>query len=427
MTSLENLTLCVPRASTGANPLEPVLAVTPKPELSGENAPANHILIKVDRFGYSTNNVTYQTLGEVPHFRYFDFHPAPTTTTVPIVSPATHGVIPVWGFGVVEASTHEAIKVGERVYGYFAPTRYLLLPIATTEVSTYAVFTPRPHLPADRRPYNQVTRCAGDPTYHPSPAIEDLTMLYRPLFWTAFWYEDWLYTGTPTPYRGVKNVIISSASSKTAFSVAYNIKQRLVKDTNLKLKVVGVTSAKNIEFTKGLGLYDAVYAYDDVTSIPSADDVEGSWLYGDVAGNDELTEVVVNHLGPRLLTGTALGLTNLSPTAPGKASSAKWTANKFDGEATSAAHSAFKLEQFFMPEWLAKRRAELEQPVLMGMMGAGWGGLIKNGSSWVKTSRVYGGDECVAAYKQFGKASGPDKGWVWSLWNSEEEAKSTFA
>ena len=79
--------------------------------------------------------------------RYFDFHAAPTTTEPP-VSPETHGVIPVWGFGMVEASTHPDIKVGERVYGYFAPTRYLLLPIATTEVSAYSCFVPRPHLPA---------------------------------------------------------------------------------------------------------------------------------------------------------------------------------------------------------------------------------------------------------------------------------------
>jgi hypothetical protein len=39
----------------------------------------------------------------------------------------------------------------------------------------------------DRRPYNQLMRCSVDPQYNPSPEIEDLTMLYRPLFWTAFW------------------------------------------------------------------------------------------------------------------------------------------------------------------------------------------------------------------------------------------------
>lgn len=35
--------------------------------------PENHILIRMDRFGFSANNVTYQALGEAPHFRYVCF------------------------------------------------------------------------------------------------------------------------------------------------------------------------------------------------------------------------------------------------------------------------------------------------------------------------------------------------------------------
>ena len=53
---------------------------------------------------------------------YFDFHAAPDVNEV---SPMTHGVFPVWGFGDVVASNHPVAKVGERVYGYFAPARYL--------------------------------------------------------------------------------------------------------------------------------------------------------------------------------------------------------------------------------------------------------------------------------------------------------------
>lgn len=53
---------------------------------------------------------------------YFDFHAAPVTDGV---SPKTHGLFPVWGFGDIVASNHSIAKVGERVYGYFAPARYL--------------------------------------------------------------------------------------------------------------------------------------------------------------------------------------------------------------------------------------------------------------------------------------------------------------
>lgn len=44
-------------------------------------------------------------------------------------------------------STHPKIKEGERVYGYFAPTRYLLLPVSS-DVNKYSFYVPRPHFPA---------------------------------------------------------------------------------------------------------------------------------------------------------------------------------------------------------------------------------------------------------------------------------------
>jgi hypothetical protein len=65
--SLENLTLCSPRLSSGQDPHKPVLVKTLVPD----ELEANHVLIKVDRFGWSTNNMTYQALGDSPHFRLF--------------------------------------------------------------------------------------------------------------------------------------------------------------------------------------------------------------------------------------------------------------------------------------------------------------------------------------------------------------------
>jgi hypothetical protein len=68
------------------------------------------------------------------------------------VSPNTHGVTPMWGFGNVVASSHPKIRTGERVYGYFAPTRYLLLPVSEQDVNDYSFYVPRPHLPAGKWP-----------------------------------------------------------------------------------------------------------------------------------------------------------------------------------------------------------------------------------------------------------------------------------
>ena len=60
-----NLTLCVPRIVLSGQD-SPILVTSPKPT----NCPPNHILIKVDRFGFTANNITYQALGDHPHFRW---------------------------------------------------------------------------------------------------------------------------------------------------------------------------------------------------------------------------------------------------------------------------------------------------------------------------------------------------------------------
>lgn len=64
-----NLTICHPRLSSGKDSNIAVVVNSLVPTV----LPVNHVLIKVDRFGYSANNVTYQALGEIPHFRYVCF------------------------------------------------------------------------------------------------------------------------------------------------------------------------------------------------------------------------------------------------------------------------------------------------------------------------------------------------------------------
>ena len=61
-----NLTLAVPRLSSFPRPqVSSVLVSHPNPA----QLPPNHVLVRVDRFGFTANNISYQALGEVPHFR----------------------------------------------------------------------------------------------------------------------------------------------------------------------------------------------------------------------------------------------------------------------------------------------------------------------------------------------------------------------
>ncbi|KAL4254586.1 Protein of unknown function DUF2855 [Abortiporus biennis] len=410
---VENQSLCVPRQSQSQGNNAVIAHSTFSTTL-----PDNHVLIQLDRFGFSANNITYQLLGEAPHYRYFDFHPAPESGAV---NPKTYGLIPVWGFGTVLATSHPKVRKGDRVYGFFAPTKYLLLPVSTTDISKYAFYVPRPHLPEDRRPYNQIIRCANDPLYDPSPLAEDLTMLYRPLFWTSYWCEDWLYA---TKYRGATRILISSASSKTAFCLAYRIKKRILRENLDNIKVVGLTSQRNVDFTEQLGLYDDVLSYDDFERNPEFE-LESAvelWTYVDVSGNEELNKRVFSFFsstGSSLKASIKLGMSNLSP---GNST----TVDKRSPFSKSGADfaSTTDMEAFFTPEWLAIRRKELSAAQIAEMQAEAWKELMVDGKDWVKIQRVNGPDEVLKAYDIVSKGKlGPDVGMIWSMWDEENDLK----
>ncbi|KAF9024262.1 hypothetical protein BDZ89DRAFT_1069231 [Hymenopellis radicata] len=376
----ENMTLCLPRPSSGRNTGSPRIVATQKPR----EMPQSHVLLRVDRFGFSANNVTYQALGEHPHFRYFDFHAPPEADDV---NEKSHGLIPVWGFATVVESTHPKIYPGER----------------------YAFYVPRPHLPADRRPYNQILRCATDPQYTSSPRAEDLTMLYRPLFWTSYWFEDWLWSSS---YRGgASTILISSASSKTAFCLAYLIGKR-----NTGTRVLGLTSSKNLAFTQGLGLYDDVLEYTSFASSPAFHGArDEKWVYVDVAGSTALNRRIFDHFASPYASTLAavitLGLTNLSPSDP----SVKWSQGGF----SSTPPTGPTEEQFFMPEWLDVRRKQLSLMELFTTQQKAWKELMSDCQNWVEIERVYGADAVQKSYTRIAlEGVAANKGLIWSLWDS---------
>ncbi|KAF9528364.1 hypothetical protein CPB83DRAFT_813960 [Crepidotus variabilis] len=420
-----NVTLCSPRSSAGGDANSVIVVRSAKPSW----IPTNHVLLRMDKFGFSANNITYQALGEHAHFRYFDFHQAPESAN-PQCSAKTHGVTPVWGFGTVINSTHPKIKNGERVYGYLAPTRYLLLPVGPADVNKFAFYVPRLHLPADRRPYNQILRCESDPQYTPNPVVEDLTMLYRPLFWTSYWCEDWLHT---SGYRGdASAIVISSASAKTAFCLAYLINKRLERgEIKSGTKIIGLTSRRNLAFVKRLRFYHEVLDYDNFTSSPTFQAPRNQrWIYVDVAGNDELNARINSYFASpythHLAACVQLGLTNMLPTSKG-VSSRDWSKNTFEiaGSADkSEVTSSFwpKMEQFFMPEWLDVRKLQIPIYDIFQRQNQAWEELMVDCKDWVELTRVNGSENVKNAYLKLVKEGlGPDKGFIWSMWDADME------
>lgn len=346
--------------------------------------------------------------------RYFEFHPAPKTRHT---SPKTHGVIPVWGFGTVVESQVAQIQVGERVLcvlpfpirfsatygasfrsGYFPSAKYMLIKVNPEDgLNAFNFYAHRPELPADRRPYHQITRCASDPLY--SEEREDAAMLYRPLFWTSFWAEDWLNS---SDYRDARRIVISSASSKTGFCLALCIRRRIEK-TKKDLKIVGLTSAANKKFVEGLGLYDEVLLYGDYAKL---DVKQGPYCYVDVAGNDSLNEKIIKHLGDSMSFGVVLGMSHVSETK----SSIKETAEKEK-----------KLEMFFMPEWLHIVRQTTPVKEIAELQKEGWEWIMKDGDKWVNLETVAGKNPVLDRFKQTLKGSiPPNRGLIFTLWEGTE-------
>jgi len=247
----------------------------PEPRLD-----AGRILLRVDRFALTANNVTYGAVGDM--VGYWQFFPAEEGW----------GRIPVWGFADVARSRHDAIPAGERVYGYFPMSTHVVLEPA--HVAPASFVDASPHRAALPPIYNQYTRVAADPAY--DRAREPHIALFRPLFTTAFLLDDFL---AEERFFGAGAVVLSSASSKTALGLASLLRAR-------GCRVVGLTSPAHAGFVGRTGYYDAVLAYDAVGDLPP----ETPTVFVDFAGNAAVLGAVHRHLGTSLRYSSRVGLTH---------------------------------------------------------------------------------------------------------------------
>ncbi len=107
-------------------------APVPAPD---ELAPGE-VLLRIDEFALTANNITYAVAGEM--MRYWNFFPAPDGW----------GRVPVWGFATVVASNHAEVATGERLYGYLPMGSHLLIEAGRvranqlTDVSAHRVDLP---------------------------------------------------------------------------------------------------------------------------------------------------------------------------------------------------------------------------------------------------------------------------------------------
>lgn len=287
--------------------------------------PQDALLVKVDRFAFTANNITYAVLGD--EMKYWQLFPAP------------HGFgnIPVWGFGDVIASTHPNVPVGERLFGYFPMATHLV--IEATDVSKRGLRDGAAHRQGVAPVYNAYARVGGDPTY--AGRQGDYQALLRPLFMLSFLVDDFL---AESDDFGARTVLLSSASSKTAFGLGHLLHTR-------GREVIGLTSAGNTAFVISLGCYDETIT-DRVTSLPSDRPV----ALVDMAGNSALRAGVHRHFGDQMKCSLRVGLTHRA-TKPD------------EGELPGA-----KPRWFFAPDQIRKRAKEWGPGGIEQRFGAAWSG-----------------------------------------------------
>ena len=125
--------------------------------------------------------------------------------------------MPVWGFATVVQSLHPGVAVGEQLYGYWPMANQAVLQPDRLTASGFSDAAPHRAATARR---STTSTCAAAPTRSTAPGSEDVQALLRPLFITSWLIDDFL---ADNDFFGAGTVLLSSASSKTAYGTAFQL------------------------------------------------------------------------------------------------------------------------------------------------------------------------------------------------------------
>lgn len=291
-----------------------------------------HVKLRVDRFGLTSNNLSYAGAGDI--LGYWNFFPA---------GDPDWGIVPVWGFATVVASNHAEIAVGEELYGYLPMGRFLI--IEPHDVSAAHCTDRFAHRAALHPWYNRYCRVANDPS---SPMA---SRHLQPLLW-ALHMTGWMLANqfADNDNFGCEQVIVASASSKTAVAFARSMQTQDRQGGAEGPRRIGLTSPANAAFVESLGCYDEVRTYDAI----GAASMEGTAALVDMSGNAGVVSDVHHGFGDRLIDSIRIGSTHLS--ARGNTEGLPGPSRRF----------------FFIPDVAEARAAEIGQAAYHAEFAAAW-------------------------------------------------------
>ena len=269
--------------------------------------PARHLAVgearlAIEHFALTANNITYAAFGEA--MKYWQFFPA---------ADAGLGCLPVWGFATVTESRAEGVAVGRRVWGFFPAGTHLVLTPGRVRAGSFADIAP--HRQDLAAAYQHYVFCDADPAWQ--ARLEGLQAVLRPLFVTSFLIDDFL---ADEQFFGARQLLLSSASSKTAYGTAFCLAQRKAMSGAAGAagaaavpQLVGLTSPGNLAFTNSLGCYDAVRDYADLATLDPAVPT----VFLDFAGNAAVRRRIHQHFGSALQHSSSIGGTHWSALGSG--------------------------------------------------------------------------------------------------------------
>ena len=332
------------------------------------------IRVSIGPWALTSNNITYMAVGEqIGYWKFFE----PKDYGIEMTG---FGRMPVWGYAEVIESNCADITIGTLLYGFF--------PIAQTFDMKPVKLTPlgfqdgNDHRTTLHSVYNSYTFIDKDPSF---AAHRELQPILRPLFTTSFLIDDFL---ADEKFFGAEQVLLLSASSKTAMGTAYCLKQRG------DIKVTALTSERNKAFTEGAGFYDAVYSYDAITDMNP--DVKTAIV--DMAGNGKVMATIYDHFEENIVYNCMVGKSHWNGAPPQK-----------------AALGAPPV-MFFAPDQAKKRMSEWGGAGFAQKLAARWLPFCESSKDWLDIEESHKVTDLLKTYKDFLNGDiGPSKGYLFKI------------
>ncbi|HAZ80350.1 MAG TPA: DUF2855 domain-containing protein [Porticoccaceae bacterium] len=333
------------------------------------------VLVRIERFAFTANNVTYGAAGDT--IGYWKFFPASADVD------EEWGCLPVWGFAEIRISKVDELLVGERIYGYFPPADFLVLSPKKISLPRFVDGAAhRAELPAV---YNNYIRMSAEENCDSD--TDNLRSLLNPLHITSFCLCDSL---EDSAYEGASQIVVLSASSKTAIGLAQGLADLV--DSPL---VVGITSSKNYDFVASLGCYENTICYDELSSL----DTSKPTVMVDMAGNRAVLGELHEALGEKLLSCVSVGMTH-------------WETLD-DKDPLAAKINRARSHFFFAPAHIQKRIGDWGQDGFNQRTSAFMAARIAQSADWMSVTSITGFDAFSDTYKEIvvGKMN-PNEGLI---------------